>query len=185
MHPFELTTARLVLNQPNADDVEDIARYCTDPLFEQFMVTPWPYERQHAEWFVEQAVPTGWADGTEWNWAIRARADSPLMGVIGVRHASGMIGYWLGSPYRGTGLMSEATRAVIDAIFERSELERLHWECRHGNVASLRTAQKVGFRYAGVADGTILARDGNPVSSWVAILDKHDSREPKAGWPSH
>ena len=58
MHPFELTTARLVLNQPNADDVEDIARYCTDPLFEQFMVTPWPYERQHAEWFVEQAVPT-------------------------------------------------------------------------------------------------------------------------------
>lgn len=54
-------------------------------------------------------------------------------------------------------------------IFERGELERLHWECRRGNVASLRTAQKVGFRYAGVADGTILGRDGNPVSSWVAI----------------
>lgn len=81
--------------------------------------------------------------------------------------------------------MSDATRAVIDAIFERSELERFHRECRRGNVVSLRTVQKVGFKYAGVADGTILGRDGNPVSSWVAILDRYDWREPKAGWPSH
>ena len=87
-----------------------------------------------------------------------------------------MVGYWLGSPYRGTGFMSEATRAVIDAIFERSELEQLHWECRRGNVGSLRTVQKVGFKYAGVADGTILGRNGNPVSSWVAILDRPEIR---------
>lgn len=184
MHPFELTTARLVLNQPNGDDIDDMARYCADPLFEQFMATPWPYERCHAEWFIEQAAPQGWVDGSEWNWAIRSAISGSLMGMIGIRFPSGMIGYWLGLPYRGAGFMSEAIRSVVDVVFERSDLKQLRWECRYGNVASLRTAQKVGFSFAGVADGTILGRDGKPLSSWIATLDRHDSREQKAGWPS-
>ena len=65
MRPYELSAARLVPNPPGAGDVEYIADCCTDPLIERFMVTPWPHERKHAEWFVDHAVPQGWAGGTE------------------------------------------------------------------------------------------------------------------------
>lgn len=183
MRPFELSTARLVLNRPGAGDVEDIADYCTDPLFERFMVTPWPYERKHAEWFVAHAVPQGWADGTEWNWAIRAKGNDRILGMIGVRFPDGMIGYWLGLPHRRNRFMSEAVRGVVEAVFDRSDLRQLRWECRLGNTSSLRTAQRTGFTYAGISSGAIPGRDGKPVMSWTGTLERDDSREPKPGWP--
>ncbi|MEZ5213554.1 MAG: GNAT family N-acetyltransferase [Microbacterium sp.] len=71
MDAFPLETARLTLDQPTAADVDDIARFCAEPVFDRFMVTPWPYERQHAVGFIEEYVPNGWAQNTEWTWAIR------------------------------------------------------------------------------------------------------------------
>jgi hypothetical protein len=32
MEPFSLSTERLVLDQPVAADIDDIAAYCSDPL---------------------------------------------------------------------------------------------------------------------------------------------------------
>lgn len=105
MDPFVLRTQHLVLDQPAARDVDDIATYCADPVFERFMVTPWPYERRHAEYFVEEYAPGGWARGDEWTWAIRERPGGALLGVVGIRLDSGMVGYWLGSPHRGRGIV--------------------------------------------------------------------------------
>jgi RimJ/RimL family protein N-acetyltransferase len=66
MEPFPLATGRLLLDQPTAADVDRIARYCADPVFEKLMTTPWPYDRQHAEYFVNVLAPSGWSSGSEW-----------------------------------------------------------------------------------------------------------------------
>lgn len=183
MDPFVLRTDRLVLDQPGGRDIDDIARYCTDPVFERYLVTPWPYERAHAEGFVNDYVLSGWSSGSEWTWAIRMDAGAPLLGVVGVRLASGMVGYWLGAAHRGRGILPEALGVVIDAVFERTDRERVLWECVVGNVASMRVAQKCGFRFTGEAPGLILGRDGSPTLSWTGELDREGPREPTADWP--
>lgn len=191
MEPFELRTERLVLDQPVADDAAAMAAYCADPVFERFMATPWPYELEHAKWFIETGVPEGWATGREWNWAIRREHGSPLLGVIGIRLFNDMIGYWLGAEHRGQKIMSEAARAVVDAYFERTEQGEVLWECVQGNIASLRVAQDAGFSYTGAAQGIIPARDGSLIPSWTARIsrDIHAGRttqDPahKTPWPA-
>lgn len=141
MDAFPLETARLTLDQPTAADVDDIARFCAEPVFDRFMVTPWPYERQHAVGFIEEYVPNGWAQNTEWTWAIREHGAADLLGVISVRLDGGMVGYWLGALYRGRGILPEALETVVDAVFARTELDRVRWECTRGNVASLGRAE--------------------------------------------
>lgn len=85
MIPVGLATPRLVLDQPTLADVESITAYCGDPLFEHYMNTPWPYERKHAQHFVESYVPIGWEDDHEFTWALRA--DGEFIGVIGYRRS--------------------------------------------------------------------------------------------------
>ncbi len=183
MQPFILRTERFVLDQPAASDIDDITAYCADPVFEHYMTTPWPYERRHAEYFVDEYAPGGWERDDEWTWAIREREGGPLLGVVGIRLPTGNIGYWLGAPFRGRGIMPGAVTAAIEAMFERTDSKLARWECVVGNTASMRVAQKVGFRYAGAEPGMILARDGSSADSWHGVLRRTDTRDPKPGWP--
>ncbi|HXH34172.1 MAG TPA: GNAT family N-acetyltransferase [Plantibacter sp.] len=183
MDPFSLHTERLVLGQPTASDIDDIAGYCTEPEFERFMTTPWPYEREDARFFVDEHVPRGWSSGTEWTWSIREADGENVLGVVGVRMNSGMVGYWLGRPHRGRGIMPEALEAVIDAVFERSDWSEVRWECVVGNTASMRVAEKLGFRFTGAALGIVPGRDGALVESWTGRLGRDDDRSAQPGWP--
>ena len=183
MEPFSLRTARLVLDPPRSEDIDLTALYCTDPLFERYMATPWPYERHHAEWFIDEFVPKAWSEGSEWTWAIRRSSGGPLLGIIGMRLHSGTIGYWIGEPHRGQGFMSEAAAAVVDATFERSERDSVLWECVSGNVASALVAKRTGFDFTGERVGAILDRNGDANLSWTGELARADSRDIKPGWP--
>ena len=101
MMPVALRTQRLVLDAPQSSDLDAIVEYCRDPLFERFMTLPWPYEPQHASFFIDQLAPNGWASGDELTWAIRLAGGGPLLGALGWRRVTNDIGYWLGAPHRG------------------------------------------------------------------------------------
>ena len=184
MEPFALSTPRLRLDQPVAADVPDIARYCAAPVFERFMVTPWPYEARHARFFVDEFVPGGWSTGDEWTWAIREGEGGPMLGAVGVRTGSGMVGCWLGAEHRGRGVMPEALAAVVDAVFAHTGRDEVLWECVVGNAASARVAQKVGYRFTGKQPGRIPDRDGSTSPAWTARLGRDDDRTPQPGWPA-
>jgi RimJ/RimL family protein N-acetyltransferase len=185
MQPATLTTARLVLDQPTLNDVALITEYCQDPLFEQYMSTPWPYRSQHAVSFLSGIVEPGWAEDREYTWAIRS--NGTFMGIIGVRRERtpdvANFGYWIGGPHRGQGFMSEAVDAVIDWCFARG-IRTLNWECVAGNVASMRTARAAGFFYRGEKPANIPARDGSRPTAWHGVLGAGDDRGVKDGWPA-
>lgn len=183
MEPFVLRTARFVLDQPRDADIDNITRYCSDPVFERFMTIPWPYARADAVFFVDQYVPTGWTEGVEWTWAIRESEGAPLLGVIGLRLETAMVGFWLGGAHRGRGVMPEALAAVVDAVFSRTHVDAVHWECVVGNTASLRVAQKCGFTFTGTGPGQVRSRTGEQSTSWTGALHRDDDRAPKDGWP--
>ncbi|GAA1588922.1 GNAT family N-acetyltransferase [Leucobacter aridicollis] len=172
MEPFELQGSGLTLNQLRPADAPDVARYCADPIFEEFMATPWPYTLADAESFISEYAPQAWANGSEWTWAIRREADGPVLGVISIRLPSGMLGYWLGEPHRGQKIMSACVDLVTEAAFARTNVEAVLWEARVGNIGSRRTIERSGFTDTGEAIGTILGRDGGPVLSWTARLDR-------------
>jgi ribosomal-protein-alanine N-acetyltransferase len=64
---------------------------------------------------------------------------------------SAVLGYWMGAPYAGKGLMSAAVRAVVGFAFDTLHLNRLEAACLPRNAASIRLLEKVGFTREGYA----------------------------------
>ncbi|MET0725656.1 MAG: GNAT family N-acetyltransferase [Leifsonia sp.] len=187
MRPITLRTERLVLDQPADGDVEGIAEYCRDPLFQRWLTTPWPYERRHAEGYVTGLVPDGWASGTEMTWAMRTHDAGPLIGVVCYRTERSDVGFWLGADARGRGYMREALGAVAQWAFVSGDVphtDALTWEALVGNRASAAVAQAVGFAFTGTAPSSLPTRDGSLQPSWHGILLRsNDAAQALASWP--
>ena len=60
-----------------------------------------------------------------------------------------MLGYALSEHYWGQGLMTEASKAVIDLGFEDSEIDIITCCCYSFNRRSHRVIEKCGFKYEG------------------------------------
>ena len=119
MKAIELTTVRLLLDQPTLSDVVQITTACQEPVFEKFMTLPWPYKASDAAYFVQRFVPDGWESGREATWALRPRAfPTRLVGMVGIRAATPDVGYWLVPEHRGNGYMAEALERTISWALE-------------------------------------------------------------------
>lgn len=55
------------------------------------------------------------------------------------------LGYWIGKPYWGRGLILEASRALICHAFEDLGVQRLWCVCDDSNDKSKRVMEKCGF----------------------------------------
>ncbi|MBO6899879.1 MAG: GNAT family N-acetyltransferase [Rhizobiaceae bacterium] len=60
------------------------------------------------------------------------------------------IGYWLGEPHAGKGLMVEALELVTVYAFQRLRLHRLEAACIPDNNRSVRVLEKAGFKREGL-----------------------------------
>jgi len=63
---------------------------------------------------------------------------------------TGQIGYWIGEPYAGRGLMLEAVGLLVVYTFETLRLHRIEAACIPDNQRSLRLLEKAGFRREGL-----------------------------------
>jgi len=83
--------------------------------------------------------------------------DDQLLGGItlsnvrrGVTQAAA-VGYWIGKPYAGRGLMTKAVAGIVRFAFEELKLHRLEAACMPSNTASIRVLEKNGFQREGLA----------------------------------
>ena len=107
--------------------------------------------------------------------------DEAAVGGIGVtigdgqfRH-TGSVGFWLGEPYWGRGIMSEALPAITADAFTRLGLTRVSATVFEWNPASMRVFEKAGYRREGVLRGSI-AKDGQIVDQVVFAMLRDDRR---------
>lgn len=64
---------------------------------------------------------------------------------------SGTIGYWMGAPHAGRGLMTEAVGVLVGWAFEKLKLHRIEAACLPENAPSIHLLEKVGFSLEGQA----------------------------------
>lgn len=85
----------------------------------------------------------------EQNFAIGSEHE--VVGGIGLKlredvfRRSAEIGYWLGEPYWGRGIATEALVALTDYAFERFDLVRIDAGVFEWNPASCRVLEKAGY----------------------------------------
>jgi ribosomal-protein-alanine N-acetyltransferase len=85
------------------------------------------------------------------------RQDDRLLGGVTLSNVrrgvtqSCSLGYWMGKPHAGKGLMQDAVRTVLGFVFENLGLHRLEAACLPNNEASKTVLRKVGFEEEGYA----------------------------------
>jgi RimJ/RimL family protein N-acetyltransferase len=176
---LELTTARLRLRPIRRGDASSVQALCNNwKVARMLSRVPYPSSVEVVEgWTGAQAAAR--KSGLAYNFAITHR--DGLIGVIGVsrRNDGGPgggyeIGYWLGEPWWGQGLMTEAVGRVVDFARRELSLDRLRSDYFADNPASGRIQEKCGFRITGRGRLNSLSR-GREVEAIFTELDLADA----------
>lgn len=95
-----------------------------------------------------------WSDGTRAELAIATHEDDVLVGSISLTFYGASragVGFDVAPEARGRGIATRATDALCSWAFERfPQLVRIELWALPGNDASMRVAERAGFRYEGV-----------------------------------
>jgi [ribosomal protein S5]-alanine N-acetyltransferase len=146
----ELYTNRLVLRPLQLADAPQTQR-----LFPQWeivrhlnAIVPWPYPDDGAIAFYRDSALPAIERGDEWHWTLRLKeAPAQHIGVIALhKNALDNRGFWLGLPWHGRGLMTEAVIAVNDFWFDVLGFTLLRTPKAVANLASSRISEKTGMR---------------------------------------
>ena len=159
---FRIETRRLWLRWPRARDAETIVRLAGErAVAEMTARIPHPLPRAEVDAFLLDVRRRN-SDGTGLTLALSRRADpAGLIGLVGLDEgAEGVpeLGYWLGRPHWGQGLMSEAAHALVEAYFAYAGGAALQASARTENAASRRVLAACGFRHVGRARRSFPAR---------------------------
>jgi RimJ/RimL family protein N-acetyltransferase len=123
-------------------------------IYDNTLRIPYPYTEAHAEQWFGLAKQMTEKQGRPVNWAIR-EANGTLIGGCGldgsqlVKGHRGEIGYWLGPPYWGRGIMTAVVASLCQLAFEDFDLVKITAAVFAGNTASVRVLQKCGFEQEG------------------------------------
>ena len=124
---------------------------------------PYPYTGKDAdEWLAhasnEEAAP--------WTFAIDIKGEAAgtisLIARGDVERHTAELGYWLGEPFWGRGIVTAAARAIVRHGFEMTDFYRIFAVVFAWNPASMRVLEKAGLereavlRRAVVKDGMLL-----------------------------
>jgi RimJ/RimL family protein N-acetyltransferase len=151
-------TPRFVLRQPEQGDAEPIARFLNDfAVAGNLARVPFPYHVSDARAWLRTRVPGLPVEETTLS------IDLPGEGLVGHvgfhRGPQGpILGYWLGQPFWGRGIMTEAVTASLDWFFRLSTAPVIHSGVFHFNAASLAIQTRIGFTESGRSTLLCLAR---------------------------
>ena len=146
-----LVTDRLYLRKWTEYDAEALYRYASDPAVGP--IAGWPPHQSVSESLsVIQNVFCG-----EQAYAICFKTENKPIGAIELklnghtdmtdRDDECELGYWLGKPFWGRGIMPEAVREMIRHGFEDIGMNKIWCGYYEGNTKSKRVQEKCGFRY--------------------------------------
>ena len=157
---MQLQTSRLILRPWIEADAEALYRYASDP--DVGPPAGWP---PHVSVENSREIIKTVLSGPE-IYAVCLKDGSPV-GSIGL-HLKGStdmterddeceLGYWIGKPFWGQGLIPEAARELLRHAFEELGMRAVWCGYYEGNEKSRRVQEKLGFVYQHKTDGLNVA----------------------------
>ena len=148
----EIVTGRLILRPWQESDAEALYKYAQDPAIGP--IAGWPPHTSVEDSLniirtVFAALET---------YAVALKETNEAVGSIGIMFGDGLhsaemqvneaeIGYWIGKPYWGQGLIPEAVRCLLRRCFEDLGMTAVWCGYYDGNMKSRRVMDKCGFRF--------------------------------------
>ena len=152
-----LETKRLILRRWEEGDAESLYAYASDP--DVGPIAGWPPHRSVEE---SRSVIQNVLCGKE-AYAICLKEGGGPIGAIELKLCGHTdlarsedeceMGYWLGKPYWGRGLMPEAAGEMLRHAFEDVGMAAVWAGYYEGNARSKRVQEKAGFRYQWRSEG--------------------------------
>jgi [ribosomal protein S5]-alanine N-acetyltransferase len=156
-------TPRTILRKLRADDLDELCRLYADSDIRRFFpegALNRDQTKEELDWYVNG----GWPEHPELGlWATIHRQTNRFIGRCGLipwtidNQAEVEIAYLLAKEFWRQGLASEIGAAIVHYAFAELRLNRLIALIDYDNIASMRTAQKLGFHFERDAEveGTI------------------------------
>ena len=168
-----METERLILRPWEEADAEECYKYAKDPRVGP--MAGWPVHTgvENSRRIIRDILI---APET---YAIVLKETGLPVGSIGLHHNElaekedeAELGYWLGVPYWGRGIVPEAARAILRHAFEDLGLDRV-WCCYFdGNERSKRVQKKLGFRYQRTIEHAPVPQLGETRKNHVNLMTK-------------
>lgn len=148
---MELYTERLILRHWHEDDAEELFKYASDPKIGMFAGWSAHKEVEDSRNVIKTILSKPWA------YAVVLKQIGKPIGCIGIKLCvkgnktneveECEIGYWIGHPYWGYGLIPEAVQELQRYVFEELKMTKIWLSYFEGNTMSKRVQEKCGFRY--------------------------------------
>ncbi|MBI5466805.1 MAG: GNAT family N-acetyltransferase [Candidatus Kerfeldbacteria bacterium] len=146
--PFTLHSGPITLRHLRLSDADSMATYANDRgIARNTAALPSPYRKSHAtSWLkvLQREYRQKKADRLH----LGIEIDGHIVGVIGIDldGQRGTLGYWLGRPYWGQGIMTRVVRLLTAYAFRRYRLVRIDAHVFSFNIGSARVLEKAGFK---------------------------------------
>ncbi len=171
-----LQTKRLILRRWEDSDAESLFTYAKDP--DVGLIAGWPPHQSVEE---SLAVIRNVLSGRE-AYALCLKSDHKAIGAIELklnghtdmtaRDDECELGYWLGKPFWGQGLMPEAVSEILRHAFEDIGMTRVWVGYYEGNTKSKRVLEKCGFRYQWKSEGVEVPLMHETRTGYVSSISK-------------
>lgn len=146
-----IETERLILRPWTLSDAESLYHYAKDPAVGPIAGWPPHTSVENSREIIQNVL------SAEETYAVCLKEDNKAIGSVGlmigkasnltISDTEGEIGYWIGVPFWGQGLIPEAAKALIQHGFVDLGLEKIWCAYFDGNIKSKRVQEKCGFVY--------------------------------------
>lgn len=149
-------TADYFLNELHVSDKEQLVFLMNDKgIYDNTLKVPHPYGIDDAETWLEIVYKKKLTEPIQTEWVIRDK-EGLLIGGIGLVQSmidkphKNELGYWLGRPYWGKGIMTEVVKKLSDHLLANTDLVRLEAHVFAHNFPSMKVLEKAGFKREGI-----------------------------------
>lgn len=176
-----LETERLILRPWREDDAEDLFLYAQDPRVGPSAGWPPHTSVENSREIILTILSA--AD----TFAVVPKSMGHAAGSIGLTIGAGSslklpadeaeIGFWIGVPFWGQGLIPEAVRALARYGFEGLDLKKIWAGYFDGNAKSRRAQEKSGFVYSHTLENLVWKPTGEVRTEHVTLLTREKWQE--------
>lgn len=155
---MELTNHEIILRPFTIADSKKLAELCNNKMIWDNLrdYIPFPYSEINAKDFIQSCQ----TENPQLTFAIEF--NNELVGTIGLVKQTDIykftaeIGYWIGQPYWGKGITTNAVQLITEYGFHTLGLQRIFSGVFDYNKASQRVLEKAGFKLEGIFEKAVI-----------------------------